>query len=296
MKRTMSIALLILIVLGYGCEPKPQKEPESLESKCTWDEPISNETAKQILDNWKNKWAFAGENRSLNDVQTIPDSFFVNRFALEIISIGHCGFRIYSGLTRKGDITSMGLVITGINDHLGDILDTKPRRILFTNQSTIDDSKPDELKFTSHFISLKEAQKYTRNWRCYNEVSRDSDELGSVECRVDRTIPPRGIYGKDVIQRVPLAHAFNSARVFEELGPSSPKASGYLLYNCMYKLEDGSGFRYDMFIRGYGVPNDSESKEMLPLDIVKPAPGDLAIDITGGCPPLCNIDDRLQSD
>lgn len=301
MKAYALVVLSLLILFFSSCENDCPPAME-LVNPCHWDEEISDETADEIKSNWQNKWDFPPNSPFYEQAKLIPDSFFVNRFALEFLSIGHCGFRVYYGLTEPGNITSMCLVITAINDHLGDILptDSFPDRILFTNTTIAINSLTDSLDIPTDFISLNRAQELTRNWRCYNQVSRNSDVIGSVTCDIrgrDKFIPARGVYGDEVEQLITLGNAFASKEVFLDLAEYPKQKSAYVLYNAMYALKGNKGFRKDLYIEGYGVIDQKDGKDIYaPFEIIKSGEGGLAIDITGGCPYKCNIEDALQAD
>ena len=299
MKAYALVVLSLLILFSFACEEKKQPQdpdPPQPIANCDWDSKISNETAKEIQKNWSKKWDFPASSPYAQYNGTVPDSFFINSFALQTLAIAHCGFRVYYGLTEKGDMRSMCLVITAINDHMGDILDGE-RKILFTN-ITQTEIRGDTVITPVKYIGLDEAKKYTSNWRCYNGVSRDNDEIGNVKCDVDRVMPARGRYKKNKPQLIPLGNAFDSDSVFVKIEDSGMPPNAYVFYNSLYKYNDKNkkGLRQDLYIRGYGRTIAKGMNSFGPIEIVGVGPGGEAIDITGGCPVHCNIEDALQAD
>lgn len=287
----LSVLLLLLSVGLASCEKDPDSRSICIAPvSCDWDEGIPGGTAEEILVNWQNKWTGLG---------SVPDSFFINRYALEDLAIAHCGFRAYAGLVEAGDVTTMGLIIVPIDTSKSD-LTTGEKRILFTDVSNPDDPAIDSIIY----LPLSTAQTYTENWRKYNGVCLESDSLGNTVCPVDTTttrIPPNGNYGEGITQFIPMGLAFAAKEVFCTL-TGDGNYSNYVIYNCMYDLpenigvEDSSvengGYRYDLYIRGIEF---SESGESTLIDIAQSAENlSEAIDITTPCPLDCGDSQVLQ--
>lgn len=286
-----SILLIIISITALSCDE--QADAQSICTapvNCDWDEGIAGGTADEILDNWQNKWTGLG---------SVPDSFFINRYALEDLALAHCGFRAYAGLMVAGDVTSMGLVIVAIDTTKSD-LTSGGKSILFTDVSDPDDPAIDSIIY----LSLSTAQTYTDNWREYNGVCLENDSLGNTVCPIDTAttrIPPAGNYGEEVTQLIPLGSAFAAKEVFCTLTDDG-NYSDYVIYNCMYNLPESigkenslienGGYRYDLFIRGIEF---SESGVSSLVDIGQ-SDGNLseAIDITTPCPFECGDSAVLQ--
>lgn len=287
-------SLLIMLVASFGllsCEDDTESKLScTAPVECEWDEGIPGGTAEDILENWQQKWEGLG---------SVPDSFFINKFALQELAISHCGFRAYPGLVTAGDITSMGLVIVAINTNKTDLL-SGDNKIMFTNISNPDDPNRD----IPQFLPVSIAQAYTRNWRQYNGISVENDTLGSSAYLLgsDSTgIPPTGRYGGDTTQLIPLGLAFAARQVFCTLTVDG-NYTDYVIYNCMYELPESEaagdtvsetvGYRYDLFIRGIEF---SESGESTLVDIAQSTENlSDAIDITTPCPFECGDSQVLQ--
>lgn len=302
MKRTMPVVLISLIVLGASCNlfPPPSESNGGLSDidPCVWDKEISEDTAVHIFDNWVNKWD--------TNQPVPPNMFFINRDSLESLvnfeyqnpDKSFCGFRAYYGLTKSGDMTTMGLILVAINDCLTDQLNDW-NKIFFTNLTSPDDGP----NFEPQRITKKVAQDYTRNWREYNSVCLESDVLGNKICPVAsiQRIPkkPQGNLPNSVVQVVPLGLNFTGIELFDLLYEENSKATAYIFYNSMFSIfrKEGlppykrTGFRYDLFMKGYGP--DSNGK-MGPIDLLDD-PSGYAVDISGGCPFMCDDQDDLQA-
>lgn len=283
--------VLLISFLGIlSCEGPDSQSPSICTTGpvCHWDEKISGQTAAETLQNWQNKWP---------DEAKVPDSFFVNKFALEELAIAHCGFRAYPGLKSPNDISSMGLVIVAIDITKSDLTENE-KAIIFSDVSSTDNPNIDSIQY----LPLSTAQEYTQNWREYNGVCLENDILGNPDCTVDTVhegIPPRGLYGTDTMQLVPLGFAFTSHQVFCMLTDEG-NYSDFVIYNCMYSLpetqEDISfesvGYRYDLYIRGIEF---SESGASTLVDIAQSTENlSDAIDITTPCPFECGDSEVLQ--
>lgn len=304
------IIILILLGFGIGCTESTESLNPGTIQACAWGGAITNAKAADVLRNWQNKWDFPSEsNHSTNE--TIPDSFFVNRSALDGLIKNKCGFRAYFALTRPGDITSLGLVITAINDHYTDLIGRQEDKILFANVTTKESMKLNEAtgkeEFPTTFITLELAKKYNSNWRHYNQICLENVVLGNSVCKsseINRIIDPRGSLGKEVKQVVPLGLAFSTLKLNEFMAEKYPNASTYILYNCMYPLEENhnnseggkiDGFRYDLFVRGF-IPERFISNSKTSIKTARNPNAMEAFNISGGCPFLCNDQDELQRD
>lgn len=254
---------------------------------CDWDRVVSGETTAEIAWNWKKKWENLGN---------VPDSFIINSTLLETLSIGHCGFRVYPGLTRQGDITSMGFVIVAIDTDMIDIT-TGSKKILFTDITNLDGG---DSGIAGKYINMADAKGYTENWRTYNSVCILNDVLGNEECLEDTispSIPPEGNYG-DSLQVIPLGLAFSAQEVFCEI-VNDGNISNYIIYNCMYSLfPDLPGYRYDLFIRGLEDEETATGISYKLVDLIQPLVGlSESMDATRPCPLYCGDSNQpLQGD
>lgn len=276
MLKAMSISLILLISCAglSSCDGESNNEItcESFPD-CNWDSPIKDALAKDMLINWQKKWL---------PTAGVPDSFLINSVLLETISEGYCGFRAYPGLTSAGDISSMGVVIVPVDETRSDVI-PDDGKVLFSNISSASESGTN-----GNYISLAVAQGYTQNWRLYNGVCRADALMGNSTCPIgttEPTIPPRGNYGPDTIQVIPLALVFATQDVFCTLEEEGDFPD-YVIYNSMYRItsesEPGSeflGYGFDMYIRGADITQNRLSE---------------AIDITSPCPWDCGDSSILQ--
>lgn len=295
--KSYALVILNFLFLAFISCDGPKTSTTFKEDPCKnfpqWDKIIPNDVADLMLRRWQEKWDYPDTSPYHEDAEAIPDSFFVYFAALEEFTIGYCGFRVYYGLTEPGKISSLGLIITAINNHYGDILDTvktdNRKDIYFTTATRPSQIISDSLETYNKFIDLATAQRYTSNWRCYNGVSRNNDSLGIIPCNVDRQIPPEGDLNSSYPQRIPLGNAFGPADsvYFRLLGGGYHSFEAFVLYNS-FTIEnesiDKQTLIQDFYMRGYGqIEKDG------PFEI-----GNLAIDVTGHCPPICNRENALQ--
>lgn len=287
-----SIQVVLLLLISCTCFLACDTE-EDTRSTCTappfcdWDHVVSGETTAEIAWNWKKKW---------KDLGSVPDSFIINSTLLETLSIGHCGFRVYPGLTRQSDITSMGFVIVAIDSDMIDIT-TGSEKILFTDITDWDGS---DSGIAGEYIKMADAKVYTENWRTYNGVCILNDVLGNGECLEDTispSIPPEGNFG-DSLQVIPLGLAFSAEEVFCNI-IGEGNISNYVIYNCMYSFfPDLPGYRYDMFIRGLEGEETATGITYKIVDLIQPLVGlSESMDATRPCPLYCgDSNQQLQGD
>ena len=247
MKRHLNLWLLVILIGTIACQPGTQStqsgDPSddlqtSLEEEvCSWNRPVPAFEAHATIESWQHKW----EIKDLNgNIPSVPDSFFVDRTALEQLVGDDCGFRVYYTMSKPGDISSMGIAIVRINNEKQNVIPPGANSILYVDisQPTFLNVSPGaDVQIPYKYISSEQAYEYSKNWQKYHGICLDDAILGNNTCEKTEPsngISPMGQVGNSITQVVPVSQAYSAHDIFKVASRTHEAFNAYVFVNCLF--------------------------------------------------------------